>query len=611
MTIVVLPFNAASGANHSLARQFANYACDLVRAHTKAEINAVNVMARYEDEGVPRFAVVNPSESLNEAEVLQQFFQQGGFEFLVDGLLEMDDERSGRLVVRYWKTIDEPDMVQTLPFVGGSLFDALRVYIEELVERVGGSLPEEAEETVGLFGTESEEAFLKFLEGYDMLQYVERAQGQVAKDFNPTVGLDLLNAALDEDPDWEGPYLALIQYCRTLAGYRLGDARAIEKTLQAATVREPTDARAWFALGELYEAMGNAGRSADMYEKAHTLQPEEPAILTRLGLAQMAAGMPVNAERNFRKAMEMEGEDKPSLDYLANVLAQTGRAHEVPDLWKEMVAKYPQSANFRAKHAIALVQAGKREEAERAFDVALETLDDNLLVKRWYAPYLRDKGELDRAMDLYEDCLDASPTDGPCLLEYAQTLQAAGREFEVPKVLRDVLATNPDANNRAQVNAWLIELEQAKRVESVQAAAEKLEQGDAQGALDAVKPLRNWLADYWKLWMLVASAHNRLNQWDEAEQAAMKLLELFPACEPGYGELLNALTGQGRHEEAFNHLRGAMVSTGGGSPTLAILYALACQRSGRVDEARQLTKQLREAFGPNNPQLEAALTEIG
>ena len=40
--------------------------------------------------------------------------------------------------------------------------------------------------------------------------------------------------------------------------------------------------------------------------------------------------------------LELEGDDKPSTDFLANVLAQTNREHEVPALWKALIDKNPQ-----------------------------------------------------------------------------------------------------------------------------------------------------------------------------------------------------------------------------------------------------------------------------
>jgi tetratricopeptide (TPR) repeat protein len=273
-----------------------------------------------------------------------------------------------------------------------------------------------------------------------------------------------------------------------------------------------------------------------------------------------------------------------------------------------MVEEDPQNGQAHAKYAMALLQAGKEAEGERAFETALEILEDNALIKRYYAPYLVSKNELDRAMDFYEDALEVAPGDVPTLIEYAQTLEAAGREFEVPNVLKQVLGANPDPDTRAQVMARLIELEQPKRAESVENARMKMESGDFQGAIRDLKPLRNWLADYWKLWALLSSAYNRTEQYTEAEDASRRLLELYPGCEPGYGEMVQALSGQDRAEEAFQMMQYA-ASNNPSSLPIHLNLGLAAKRAGYSDVARDLAKQIREAIGPNE-ELEPVLAEM-
>jgi Flp pilus assembly protein TadD len=204
--------------------------------------------------------------------------------------------------------------------------------------------------------------------------------------------------------------------------------------------------------------------------------------------------------------------------------------------------------------------------------------------------------------------LDVAPNDIQVLTEYAQTLEAAGREFEIPQVMKDILASNPDPNTRAQAMARLIELEQPKRAENVEAARLKMEAGDLQGAISSLKPLRNWLADYWKLWAMLSAAYNRVEQYPEAEEAARRLLEVYPGCEPGYGELVSALHGQGKVDDAYQLMKYASTHNPNSLP-IHINLALAAKRVGQIQEARDLAKQIREAIGPNE-ELEPVLSEI-
>lgn len=609
MIVAVLPLNAGPNSRPAIARQLSNFACEIVRNNTGADVNAVNYLVQVEEQPRPRFANVNASEGLNEFQMLQQLFEQSGAGKAMDGLF-VEDNGSYVVDIRYFENgNEEPVLNEKLEFNDGSCFPAIRRIVELLAQQAGKELPGELSNDENLFGTANGQAFMKFLESYDALQYIEKTQGQVAKEFLPKLAMDSLIDAAKLDPDWEAPYLTLVQLTRACSQFQIGDPLDIESALKSLIETAPEDARGHFALGELYQAMGNLQWAADSFEKAQQLESDEPAILTRLGIVQMQMNMPVNAERNFRKALEMEGDDKPSMDFLAQVLEQQGRGHEIAPMWKEIVDNSPQNGQAHVKYAAALINHDNRDEGKKVFENAISTLEENVLAKRYFAPILAQDGDMDRAMDYYEDSLDVAPNDVQLLLEYAQTLQAAGREFEVPKVLQDVLNSNPDPNTRAQTMAWKLELEQPKRVETIANAQKQMEEGDFEGAIRSLKPMRNWLSDYWKLWALLAAAENRAGDHEAAEQTATQLINLFPACEPAYAELATALSAQNKHEEAYNAMRFAASQIQGSLP-VAVNLALAANRAGHGDEAKQLAKQIREAVGNDNQELEQILAEI-
>ncbi|MCH8980199.1 MAG: tetratricopeptide repeat protein, partial [Armatimonadetes bacterium] len=561
MKIAVLPFNAGPKTEPAFARQTANFVGEIVRKFSEHEISPVSYMGRTDEDGIPRFAHINPAETLNEQPMIDEFFEQSDVGKVVDGLLVETEAGAGELTVRWHGNGDGRSVRQKeYTYLPGGMLRAVREFVNDFAHEVGAQLPDELGTDTGLFGTEDAEAFRNFLIGYDATQYVERAQGMVLSSFDPAPAMDALAAAVEADPDWEGPYLTLIELCRLCTQYKLGNAEVIEASLKKLTGLEPDDARAWFALGNLYGALDDHESAGKAFEAAHAAQPDEPAILTRLGQAQIALGMPVNAERNFRKAVDLEGDDKPSMDLLSNVLAGTGRGHEIPQLWEKVVKASPQNAHARAKLALSMLAAGQKDDAMAEFEKAVQELDEPTVVKRYFASVLAKDEEYDRAMDLYEDVLDAAPADVQVLSEYAQTLSAAGRDFEVPKVLHDIIAANPDLNLKAMTTAWLLELEQPKRVEAVQAATKKAEQGDFKAALNELAPLKAWLADYWKLWAILATVYNNLDHPEDAEKAARQVLAMYPACEPAYGELCTALAGQGREKEAYETMKLAMAN---------------------------------------------------
>jgi len=609
MKVAVLPFNAAEGTKPALGRQFAGFASEQLRAHAQADINTVSYLTQIqEQDGTTRMAYVNIAESLLPYDQLKDLFNQAEVELVMDGTLSQKGDTFDMTVRFTEKDREEPIYLESVSFETADVFKQLHQLVKTLASKADIPLPEFLAGETMEFGTQNSAAFLDFLDGYDTLSYIQQANGMVAVEFSPQPAIDSLLTSVTADLAFQGPYQVLIQICRACAHFRIGTFEMIDTALVQLTQLVPDQFLAYFALGEVHQAVNSMTKSAEYYEKALTLEDRDPAIFARLGTVQLSLGMPINAERNFRKAFAMEGEEKPSGDYLAMVLGQTGRQHEVPPLWKGVVEAFPQNAQAHAKYAVSLFQAGKEEDAERAFENALEHLEDNMVVKRYYAPWLVKKGDLDRAMDFYEDVLDVAPNDIQALTEYAQTLEAAGREFEVPQVMKDILASNPDPNTRAQAMARLIELEQPKRVQNVDAARQKMETDDFIGAINTLKPLRNWLADYWKLWALLASAYNRTEQYTEAEDASRRLLELFPGCEPAFGELVTALHGQGKNDDAYHLMQYAATHNPNSLP-IHINLALAAKRVGQIEEARELAKRIREAVGPSE-ELEPVLSEI-
>jgi tetratricopeptide (TPR) repeat protein len=626
MKVAVLPLMPTQGTPAYLGRQFAGFVGDQVRAATDAEINTISYLTQIQDEdGNVRVGFVNFADSFLEDAQIKELFEQTGVDLMMDGQIgQTDDTFQG--TIRFHRNSGDAPKIEELSFNKSEIFTVLHGLVKRLASEAELPLPEFLSGEKMEFGTDDADAFLLFLQGYDAMTYLQQSQGRVVKEFDPQVPIDALLSSIEKDPDFIAPYEVLVEFCRACGQIRIGTFEMLEGALTKATELVPEDYRAIFGLAELYQAINNANKASEMYERAlnkremmHAQrnkdnEPDEAyavdmaALHTRLGMAQMAVGMPVNAERNFRKAVDLEGDDKPSLDYLAMVLGQTNREHEIPSLWKEQVDKNPANAQAQVKYAISLFQAGREDEGERVFENALEQVEDNTLIKRYYAPVLREKGELDRAMDYFEDCIDVAPNDVELLLQYANTLQQAERGFEVPKILRDVLNSNPDPNTRANALAWLIELEQPKRAENVAKAEEKFAAEDFEGAVRDLKPLRNWLADYWKMWFLLAAALNRLGQYEEAEEAARRLLDLFPGFEQGFTELATALEKTGKADEAYQVMRFAAANNPQSLP-IYLNLALAAKRAGHEDEARSLAKQIREVVGPNE-EIEPVLAEI-
>jgi tetratricopeptide (TPR) repeat protein len=609
MRIAILPFNAAEGASEPLARQTASLFQDVIRAvEPEGEIGSINYMRPDESEGEVRYILMNPSTSVNEVELLQEIKTQAQPNAILDGLLSGTVE-VGTLRTRWFgESIESPEMDFEESWTKGGMIDAFYRSVQKVVGHMGKPFETPAPE---LFSTASDEAFAGWIVAWDAIQYINNAQGMVARDFSFTPAFEGALRALELDPKLDRAAGMILDLSRMAAQMNVAEKEVVVDALAKLEAARAEDPLTLFNLGSFWTNVGDPNKGSDLLEKAARLEPNEPAIFTALGAAQMQLGMPVNAERNFRKATELqkpEAFDVQPWDLLGSVLAAQNRGHEVPGMWKELLDSQPQNGAASARYAQALLAAGSEQQALAHLDKALESLDDSLPVKRVYAPILAQQGDLDRAMDFYEDYLEEVGTDIPTMLEYTDTLVRADRGFEAEKVLRDVIEASQDPNTKAQAQAWLIEIEQPKRIELVNAATKKAEEGDFAAALKDLKPLRQWLADYWKLWVLLAQLHNQLGEHLPAEEAAKKALELFPACEPAIVELANSLAGQNRAEEAY-HMMGNALGAFPNSLGIAIQFGLMAKKAGRTEDARQMAKRIREGVGADE-QLEQILREM-
>jgi tetratricopeptide (TPR) repeat protein len=629
MKVAVLPLMPTQGTPAYLGRQFSNFASEQIRMGTDAEVNSVSYLTQINEEDGPKVGFINFADMKLEDAQIKELFEQSGVDVLVEGTLASTEDGFD-VDVRFHKNgEDKPVRSENWKVTKEEVFPLLHRLIKTIAVEAEIQLPEHMSGDELPYGTQNAEAFLKFMEGYDAFHYIQQAQGRVVSEFDPQVAFNALHEAMSLDPEFLGSYEVLTELARACTMARIGNYDLITEALSKASQAEPDEFKAYFVQGELNQAVNNASGAADAYEKAlnarernhkakvadgeedENYDQDMAALYSRVGMAQLQAGLPVNAERNFKRALELEGDNPQSADMLSMVLQQTGREHEIVPLWKGILDKNPQNAEAHVKYAATLIQTGRDEEGIAAFENALSSLENNIGVRRFYAPLLASRGELDRAMDFFEDALDDSPTDVQLLLQYAETLKMADREFEIPKVLRDVLNCNPDQDTRANTLAWLIELEQPKRAETVQSAQQKMEAADFEGAARELKPLKNWLADYWKMWALLSAAHNKLGQAEDAEDAARRLIELYPGCEPAYGELNAALGAQGKNEEAYHVMRYAFQNLPQ-SLGVFINLGLAAKRAGHEDEARNIARQVREALGPGEQiqELEPVLAEI-
>jgi tetratricopeptide (TPR) repeat protein len=153
----------------------------------------------------------------------------------------------------------------------------------------------------------------------------------------------VLGQALKQYPD----DLNLL-YTRAMLAEKRDDLSQMEKDLRAIIKREPDNAMALNALG--YTLSDRTTRYAEakvLIERAHTLNPEDPAVLDSLGWVNYRLGNLDEAERLLRQAME-RFPDHEVAAHLGEVLWANGKQREARKVWGKALEQQPDSPILRS-----------------------------------------------------------------------------------------------------------------------------------------------------------------------------------------------------------------------------------------------------------------------
>lgn len=107
---------------------------------------------------------------------------------------------------------------------------------------------------------------------------------------------------------------------------------AIDAMERAQTPDQP-DWRLLSAEATVLDRMGEFERARTLYDRAQALAPQEPSIVSNMGVSLMLSGDLPGAERKFRQAILMRGADRRTRENLALVVALQRRPQEARELY--------------------------------------------------------------------------------------------------------------------------------------------------------------------------------------------------------------------------------------------------------------------------------------
>lgn len=156
-------------------------------------------------------------------------------------------------------------------------------------------------------------------------------------------GWQVLNKALKQYPD----DLNLL-YTRAMLAEKRDDLKQMETDLRAILAREPENAMALNALGyTLSDRTNRYAEARELIEKAHQLNPDDPAVLDSLGWVNYRLGNLDEAERLLRMALE-RFPDHEVAAHLGEVLWAKGQQREARKVWAKALEEQPDSPILRS-----------------------------------------------------------------------------------------------------------------------------------------------------------------------------------------------------------------------------------------------------------------------
>ncbi|MFJ4141207.1 tetratricopeptide repeat protein [Pseudomonas sp. NPDC089734] len=159
----------------------------------------------------------------------------------------------------------------------------------------------------------------------------------------PDRGWQVLNQALKQFPDDVN-----LLYTRSMLAEKRNDLAQMEKDLRAIIKREPDNAMALNALGyTLSDRTTRYAEAKELIEKAHSLNPEDPAVLDSLGWVNYRLGNLDEAERLLRLALE-RFPDHEVAAHLGEVLWAKGEQREARKVWEKALEQQPDSPILRS-----------------------------------------------------------------------------------------------------------------------------------------------------------------------------------------------------------------------------------------------------------------------
>ena len=304
-------------------------------------------------------------------------------------------------------------------------------------------------ETARLFGkgTKNLKAYLKLMKGVHHVLRFNRNDNEVAR--------QLYDEAIALDPNYVGVYarLAWTYYHEANFGWTDTPMKSCETVIELAKkaiTLDEQNAGAYMVLANVYAKTGQFEKAAAAQKKALSFDPANSVVNALSGSALYNAGEFKESIPFLRKAIRID--PKHPTWYLFQLgwsYFWMGQNEEAIAVFQKLISREPENADAHVFLGIALIAAGKPEEAIPMLDKALRLNPDrpglyvgNLSVARACT------GQTEEAITTMQEVFNSNPKDAESCRNLSLVLIYGGRHEEALSMAKKAIALNPTPDAR-------------------------------------------------------------------------------------------------------------------------------------------------------------------
>ncbi len=205
-------------------------------------------------------------------------------------------------------------------------------------------------------------------------------------------------------------------------------------------------------LGRSHHALGSYSQAIDSLRQFVDLHPDSAAGHFFLGRSFLSAGAFLSAARQLQLALRLKPEFTHSKVLLAYTFLKLKQADRASDLLAESVKEDPSNRSLYSGYLNALLVSGIQHFQQGDYDYSREVFEflvqqdvSDILLYLYLGMIYRSSGDLDSALEAYEEALHFSPEDELIIYRTAVLNIQLGREERGRQLLQLLKQNDPSS----------------------------------------------------------------------------------------------------------------------------------------------------------------------